>query len=135
MWTHAPASIFEQAALSLRALLAHASLWIGTTSVSDPRVDRRLSCQEIQSLRSHFELNPTPEYRPDCELSLPPLPPGMRYPDRYKKDSSPPVEHYLPWLAEDAALAQQVADTWNEVVGRGEAALVSCRCEKCRTAQ
>lgn len=43
-----------------------------------------------------------------------------------------PVKRYFPWL-EDAELAGQVADAWNEVVKRGEADKIKCPCKKCKT--
>lgn len=38
---------------------------------------------------------------------------------------------YLPWLEQDADLAQRVADAWNAVVERGEADLAKCCCLQC----
>lgn len=40
-------------------------------------------------------------------------------------------ELYFRWLRDDAQLAQQVADAWNELVQRGDADLVKCYCRKC----
>lgn len=36
----------------------------------------------------------------------------------------PPINMYLRWFAQNAELAQQVADAWNAVVERGEADMV-----------
>lgn len=102
-----------KAALSLRALLAHASLWLGTTLESVARYDRRLTRQEVQQLQSYFETTGTPVL---VEV---------------EEGESQPVERYLPWLAEDAELAQKVADAWNGVLERGGADLIKCRCDKC----
>lgn len=76
------------AAASLRPLLAHVSLWPNATATST-RHDRALSLQEVQGLQSYFQVTGTPEIT-------------------YSRDQ--PVDRYLPWLAQDAELAQQVAD-------------------------
>lgn len=48
-------SKWDSAAQSFRPLLAHASLWLGTTKQSGAREDRRLTLQEVQGLQSYFE--------------------------------------------------------------------------------
>ena len=54
--------------------------------------------------------------------------------DEEPEDSECPatILHYFAWLAEDAELAQQVADAWNELVRRGEAGKIKCDCQKCQ---
>lgn len=107
---------------SLRPALAHLSLW---RPGSDPRTDRKLSMAEVRGLAAHFAKRGTPNVvEPehdsrqgrDGKVAPHPLSIGL----------------YLPWLAEDAELAQQVADAWNAVVERGEADEVMCRCERCQ---
>lgn len=103
------------AATSLRPLLAHASLWLaeGTSANSD----RLLTLQDVQGLQSSFKAAGTlmHSYRwgPPTELY------------------SQAVNRYLPWLAEDAKLAEQVCDAWNAVVERGEVGCAECQCDKC----
>lgn len=95
------------AASTLRDLLSDASRWLGTTSRSAPRVNRLLTGAEVQSLQAHYweARVPAPWWK-------------RSYPE---PDNAEPqlVERYLPWLAEDAELAQRVADAWNDVYERG----------------
>lgn len=49
MWL-TPGLVWEAAAATFRASLSHASLWLGTTSETGARHDRRLTAQEIQEL-------------------------------------------------------------------------------------
>lgn len=106
---------WECAALCLRALLAHASLWLGNKVASVPRYERRLTAAEVQGLQAYFEKEGTPRLV------------------KVREDTPQPVERYLPWLEEDADLAQKVADAWNGVVERGGADLIKCRCDRCMT--
>lgn len=79
--------------------------------------DRHLSGQEVQSLQAHFHR----------------LTKDMHSFFHAVACEHPPITSYLRWLAEDAELAQQVANAWNEVVRRGEADAVLCECNKCKT--
>lgn len=107
---------WRAAAISLRMLLAHCSLWLGTTSNSDePRSDRLLNQQDVHALQRHLEHQGTPNF-------------VVAY-----REQRQPIERYLPWLTEDEKLAQQVADAWNEVVRRGEASKVQCPCVSCKS--
>lgn len=108
------------AAVSLRAALAHASLWLNTTPSLGAREERRLTRQEVQGLQAYFKQAGTLELV--CNIST------------VSKPQPQPLEHYLPWLAEDGELAQQVADAWKVVVQRGEADVITCRCKNCRVA-
>lgn len=99
-------STWQEAALAWRARLYHASLWIGATSSTSPRYDRRLTYHNIQTLRPHL---PVPTGRSRDEL-----------------------EPQLLWVEKDAELAGKVADAWNGVVQRGEADVVQCWCLKCK---
>lgn len=104
------------AAATLRPFLAHASLWLGTTSGSGARQDRYLTAQELQSLQSYFKEQggtPTPRW------------------EQPQDSHQPSVWRYLPWLAEDAHLAGEVAEAWNAVVRRGEADRLKCNCRRC----
>lgn len=103
-----------EAACTLRPLLSHASFWLGTTSDSGARDALQLTREEVQSLRSYFDIFEIP--KPDWQGSHCPL----------------QVKRYLPWLSEDADLAQQVADSWNSVVESREATDIPlCKCLKC----
>lgn len=101
------------AASTLRPLLAHSSLWLGTDT--SPRQDRLLKREDVQALQSHFKKSGIPELT-----------------HSYRSPKEPaPVESYLPWLAEDEELAQQVADAWNKLVESGKADEIKCCCDKC----
>lgn len=52
-------------------------------------------------------------------------------PKLIQKRKSQPVARYLPWLEEDAELAQQVADVWNAIVEHGKADALECECFSC----
>lgn len=106
------------AAQSLRPLLAHASLWLGSITPTIPRDDRHLTRQNIQMLPTYFKQE------------------GARLRDAFKRECRQPrhpcpIEQYLPWL-EDAELAEQVAGAWNAVVERGGVDKVVCQCKRCR---
>lgn len=83
---------------------------------ADPRIDRYLSCQDIQTLRTQLELS---------EIRLPGWASWSRAVQR--------VERYLPWLEEDAELSQQVVDAWNEIVQSREVSEVKCPCQRCES--
>lgn len=101
------------AAVTLRPILAHASLWHDTAwSLSSKKRDRRLSRQDIQSLHSIFEAEGVPTRVKGISVA------------------GQPITLYLPWL-QDSELAQKVADAWNSVVERGEVDVVKCSCAKC----
>lgn len=103
------------AATSLRPTLAQATRWL-PVSYPETREDRLLTWSEVRSLLFLFDTDALPH--PDQ--------PSLDLPDWR------PFMPYLEWLAEDVALAQQVADAWNAVVRRGEAKTCKCLCEKCR---
>lgn len=79
-----------RAAVLLRPLIAHASLWLDTTSA--PTVDRTLTPQNMQSLQAHFQENGVPE----VSVIGNPL---------FNTNDTPTdsVKRYLPWLSNDAA--------------------------------
>lgn len=92
---------------SLRPLLAHASLWLGSTSDSGRRETRKLTGQDVQSLPSYFKKEGMPASRDDLYYH-----------------GHQPLAPYLPWL-EDTDLAQRIADAWNAVIHRGAGTLSS----------
>lgn len=48
------------------------------------------------------------------------------------KDEQDPLSPYLPWLEEDAELAQKVADAWNTLITREDPRPVpACSCSTC----
>lgn len=106
------------AAVSLRRLLAHASLWLQASSDSTTRNNRILTRQDVQSLHSHFNTEGIPKVLGRGGIFAMPI------------STKTPVKLYLPWL-QDEELAQEVADAWNRVVDQGEAEKVECRCDKC----
>lgn len=111
-----PIKRWYEAANTLRPALYHAAKWMheATAGVSD---GLRLTREQVQSLHAYFTaMKAVPRFTSDLD-SL--------------DGSSPLFELYLPWLAEDDELAQRVADAWNGVVRRGEAANVGCFCERC----
>lgn len=105
------------AAASLRAVLAHASLWLETSSFTGTRDDRLLTAHDVQSIHDHFKIG-----REDKAVP------------RYVRESraEQPIELYLPWLRDDQELAQKVADAWSAVVKRGGEDLVKCPCAMCK---
>lgn len=106
-----------QAAILLRPLLSHASLWLGPTTASGIR-DRQLTAQDVQALHTHFKGKGASEL------------PTLLKPSRVATET---IQRYLPWLSEDAELARRVADAWNAVVECGEADKVKCQCKRCLT--
>lgn len=106
---------WQSAAWTLRIVLTHASLWYGTDSASGPRDDRLLTGQEIRGLQSHFDTVQALEYN---------------YSGTFKGEVHL-LDHYLPWLAEDEELSQQVADAWRAVVQHGEVDDFECDCDRC----
>lgn len=129
------------AARTLRQALAHASLWQGTSS-SSARTNRALSRDDVQGLLAYFtslsvEARPpalawTTEIEP-TERERPPQAPYMNqlFPPRTITKTYAVIDLYLPWLAEDAKLAQKVSRAWNEIAQRGEADVAGCQCQRC----
>lgn len=117
-------SSWQAAAMTLRPLLAHCSLWMDVPVGWPARQNRRLTRADVQQLWIYSTTGAMPEYiRGLSALTL-----GRR------KDYQP-VKYYLSWLTQDAQLAQQVTDAWNSVVssGRGRRAdVVVCPCDRCR---
>lgn len=111
---------WARAAVLLRPLLAHASLWLGTAAASGPRIGRQLTPQNAHSLQAHFQEHGVPSV------------PTMGRP-LFNTDDNPAstCDLYLPWLAEDSKLAGRVSDAWNTVVDGGGADAVQCRCTDC----
>lgn len=103
------------AAAALRPALAHISFW-APHSAPGPRQIRTLTGAEVQAMCAKFSAEGLPH-------------PAHRVFD--PRAGSPPLELYLPWLTQDAALAQQVADAWNVVVERGEPDVIKCMCLQC----
>lgn len=123
---------YVAAACSLREILAHASLWLDAPSDMIARQDRTLTPQEIQSLDGHFQAVGVP-WMHWSEVEW----------ESTSNDSDgegvsgagcvrPHTDLYLPWLAEDAELAQSVSDAWNTIVNCGKVDVVKCRCDKCQ---
>lgn len=103
---------WELAARTLRPALAHASLWLGANSDPGAREDRRLTREEVQSLHEVFSGAALPRFfRPRGQYQA--------------------VMRYLAWMEQDEELAQQVADAWNVIEGRGKADENPCGCTKC----
>lgn len=95
------------AASLLRPFLAHAYLHkdlLDTPSNSGAKLDRRICRQELQLLSAYFQ---------SAESGLRTERPLSRY--------EPLTTCYLSWLVEDAELAQQVVDVWNNIVEQGRA--------------
>lgn len=105
-----PAEQWEAAAVSLRPLLAHASLALSAASSST--TERRLTREQVQSLHIYFVEQGWPKI---AQIGL--------YSITHAQPISalPHVERYLQWLEADAELAQRVADAWNSVVEHGDA--------------
>lgn len=86
---------------------------------------RRLQGGEVQSMHDEFKRNGLPLFcAPQADD------------DSRSRQAKPlmeemPFVRYLIWLRDDAELAQQVADAWNDVVPRGGADLLQCHCRKC----
>lgn len=114
---------WANAALALRRLLAHASRWSdGRRGWRSPRQDRKLTCLENQSLGAQYGRRDLSKMSPRLKFR----------PDTTQLDASPhPADVYLAWLAQDAQLAQQVADVWNGIVEQGQADQQKCRCARC----
>ena len=114
-------SFWTLAAARLRSFLVLASLrrdWLQSNSSphSSSGSTRLLTYQDLQAVHSYREN-------------------GGKLPrERY----SPQLAHqfvfecYLPWLLQDADLAQQVLDVWAAIVERGEADKVECPCVGCQ---
>lgn len=98
---------WSHAALLLRSFLSHASRrqdWLDPLSTSRLHIDRRLNLSDFGLLQAYF----APMGETDFHLRL-------------NRLYEPVVKLYLPWLAQDGELAQQVLDVWHSVVDRGEA--------------
>lgn len=117
-WDHRWSTPWMSAAMALRPLLAHASLWLGTATASGPRSDRHLTMQEVRSLHSYFKDQRIPDFTNAPKNAIAP---------------TETIDRYLPWLAEDGPLAQEVAQAWSDVVEKGEAGKVKCLCGMCAT--
>lgn len=104
------------AAVLLRQFLAHASLrrdWLDNTASAGSGINRSLAQEDFQALSSYFmDVERCKEWYE-----------GEWYEGKWYEGGpyKPVVTHYLPWLAEDAELAQRVADVWNAIAERGEA--------------
>lgn len=124
---------WSDAASTLRVALAHASKWLPEATLGAER-DRRLSGSDVQGLRAFYRRDDTlPDFRGELPLCM-----SHHEQTGYPRFDSRMlclalVELYLPWLEQDAILAQKVADAWNSVVQRGEADSVKCRCEACNS--
>lgn len=78
----------------LRALLSHASLWLGTAPISGPRQDPELTPQEIQQLSSYLNNAQALDLK-----------------ERLHESEMHLLECCLSWL-QDAELARRAADAW-----------------------
>lgn len=115
VWHLYDRGVWENAAMSLRPLLANASLWLQTTSTACPRsspVKKSRSCRCSTRMKSPRSISPAPS-------------------TFFKTQSFATCLG----LAEDEALAQRVADAWNRLVEDREADIVKCQCEKCKEAR
>lgn len=120
-WYHVVGCLegWHVAASTLRILLAHNSRWLGVgQGTAAARPDRELTGQDVQSFYS--------SYSHDYIHEIVPLE-GERHEDEFEH----PLMRYLEWLAEDAEVAQRVADAWNAVVQRGQADDQGCSCDRC----
>lgn len=101
---------WAHAAATLRHVLAYASRHLIT------REDRLLTCEDVRALLRHSD---DATFKQQAYHSI--------WYHSYNPDARDTQEAYikiyLRWLAEDAELAQQVANAWNAVVERGEADL------------
>lgn len=117
-WAYTMGSWADAASL-LRPFLVHASQrrdWL-RASGSTVNPDRHLTHEDLHAVQAYFENGG-----------------GLaRWPGLSLTSHRPVFEHYLPWLVQDADLAQQVLDVWNAIVERGEADKVRCPCEPCLT--
>lgn len=126
---------WSDAAAALRPALAHASVWLSESALGI-RESRTLSREEVQSLYAHFLIvESTPDFTGEEQIfhdhfehnKIFHVPPPKEAPSI----ACSLVDLYLPWLAEDAGLAQQVADAWNAIAERNQADKVKCRCKRC----
>lgn len=105
---------WAMAASTLRPLLSHASLWLGTSSSRVPREDRELTPEELQSLQSYFEQQGSPEQFHDV------------------LNHEFVTGRYLAWIAEDDDVAKVLSIFWNVIVAEpGGADCLRCECEMC----
>lgn len=98
---------WRDAIRSLRKGMRHAALW-RDVSGNEPR-QSPLSLVEVQTLRAYFtaEADRTDSWEFKAKV----------------------LYLFLPWLEEDAGLAQRVLDAWNAAVQRG--IVGGCTCERC----
>lgn len=94
----------------LRPFLAYTARrtdWLDPRSSSASYTNRRLTPSDFKLMQAYFAI------------------------PRNTSHFSKVIECYLPWLAEDTALAQEVLNVWHRVVDRGPADKVKCQCEEC----
>lgn len=132
-------SLYERwstAASTLRPALAHASRWLPRSTP-----DGFLTRKDVQALHAYFAIQGSLDFTGEEQriaahdkiIHYDPI----QHPSLAKMDEDTRIvqrsffDLYLPWLAEDGELAQQVAGTWNAVVQRGQADVVKCRCRLC----
>lgn len=108
-----------EAAAQFRRALTHASNWLHAAAAPGTSRGRRLTQHDMQSLYAYFA-------RAGQKFdTVTPTLVGMR------STASHPVKRYFAWMKEDALLAKQVADAWGDIVQRGEADTVKCKCREC----
>lgn len=100
-----------RAAVGLRPLLSHASLWLGARGIR--RRNRNFTAADVQSLQSHFSIKGEPKMEGEEA--------------EYFDALTHTIQQYLPWL-HDPLLAHQVAVP---VVDSGDADSVPCKCTAC----
>lgn len=111
-----PEEKWHATAASLRPLLAHASIWLPTSS-GEERANRLLAGLDVQGLAEHFDAG---------------LPKVIAFRSSSTRTPGRLEPSYLRWLAEDAELAQQIADAWNAVVTSRAVDIVKCACRECK---
>lgn len=109
-------SSWTRAALALRPVLSHVSRWQERTA-DNLWSQRHVTSQLLRSLHSRC-ISHTEDSHDASGTQI---------------TATEVIERFLPWLAEDAELAQQVAQVWNDIVDRGEADKVRCMCDMCST--
>lgn len=98
-------------ASGFRSFVGHAALWLGQAGSTQPREVHSLTRQDVQGLQAFYAFSNTPDFQPYT------------------------VGRYLPWLSQDADLAQQVADAWNEIVNAQRTYRMWCDCPRCKKEQ
>lgn len=129
-WEIKQSEVWYVAALVLRRFLYHTSLMSPAQSdqAEDATANRLLTCGDVQEMHPEFIRNGMPRLSNPELHGAPPLDEEIE-----GLLECSPFDCYLYWLADDAELAQQVADTWNAVVKRGGADLLRCYRCKCYT--